>query len=81
MNKFARWLGYTLERFVHNVKQGRIDFQAEVLRDRNLAEVFSVLRADPEKNYIPAIKLYRQHFASNLKQAKDAVDAMRAQIG
>jgi len=81
MNKFARWSGYTLERIACHIEKGRLEFRAEMTAELHRAEVLSVVRSDPEKNYIPAIKLHRQHFGSTLKEAKDAVDEMRKQIG
>lgn len=81
MNKFAYWLGYQIEQFAFHFKRGGVDFHAGMIREKHLAEVYALVRSDPEQNYIPAIKLHRHHFGSCLKDAKDVVDGIRAQVG
>ena len=39
-----------------------------------------LLRQDPDRNYIAAIKLHRELYGSMLRDAKDAVDEMRRNI-
>lgn len=66
------------------VAQFRAGFQAgtnSLFTDARRAAVYRLIVADPKENYIPAIKQYRNEFGATLKEAKDAVDAMRDAAG
>lgn len=47
---------------------------------RWMGQCVELLRRDPQRNFIEAIKLHRQLFGSSLKESKDAMDAERAKL-
>lgn len=76
MNLFYR-IGYTISRCKYEYNKGRADGFAPEMEVR-LRPVMAELRA---KHYVTAIKQHRAIFGSSLKDAKDAVDALKIKHG
>jgi ribosomal protein L7/L12 len=72
MNLFYR-IGYTISRCKYEYTKGRADGFAPDM-DVRLRPVMAELRAGC---YVTAIKRHRDIFGSSLKDAKDAVDALK----
>jgi ribosomal protein L7/L12 len=76
MNLFYR-IGYTIARCKYEYTKGRADGFAPDMEVR-LRPVMAELRGN---HYIDAIKKHRDIFGSSLKDAKDAVDALKIKHG
>jgi ribosomal protein L7/L12 len=82
--KALYWLGYGCSFAVRMYRVGYrkgAEAASNALSDNSrLAQVEALYRADPEKNFIPAIKRHRELFGSSLYDAKTACDAIRERV-
>lgn len=81
MKPFYYWIsygiGYVVKAMWFGYHHGKNASESRITTGAKERKVIALLKADPENNYIPAIKLYRELMGATLLDAKNTVEAMR----